>query len=227
MFVHARCLSSSARFVRDSRRAAKEHKNLLHIDTVEKHLRAVDVKNKPEVMKFHWFQKAVWMDDQPVYTAEELRDLTIEYMSRNGRPAFAARCTPSACFDTASMLTRALRTRRRDHGSAGGRAVWGNHHQKVHKHVHTYESFDGGCVFQRAPSASSVGMQRWEVHAEGGAGGSSGPASSCAARKFRQMRSLGQGCDQNAINSLLLRCAMHAGCAARVCRKSVSRSILG
>jgi len=31
-----------------SRKAAKAHKDLLHIDTVDKHLRAVDVKNKPE-----------------------------------------------------------------------------------------------------------------------------------------------------------------------------------
>ena len=31
-----------------SRKAAKAHKNLLHIDAVEKHMRAVDVKHKPE-----------------------------------------------------------------------------------------------------------------------------------------------------------------------------------
>jgi hypothetical protein len=31
-----------------SRKAAKAHKNLLHIDSVEKHMRAVDVKHKPE-----------------------------------------------------------------------------------------------------------------------------------------------------------------------------------
>ena len=66
-----------------SRKASKAHKDLVHIDTVDKHLKTVDAKNKPEVQKHHWFQKAVWMDDKPVYTRDELRDLTIEYLSRN------------------------------------------------------------------------------------------------------------------------------------------------
>lgn len=88
----------SVHFVYASRKAAKEHKNLLHIDTVDKHLKSVDVKHKPEVFKFHWFQKAVWMDDQPVYTVEELRDLALEYVTRNGMHTKAALCERRMSF---------------------------------------------------------------------------------------------------------------------------------
>ena len=37
----------------------------------------------PAVQKYHWFQKAVWMDEKEVYTQDELRDLALEYIARD------------------------------------------------------------------------------------------------------------------------------------------------
>ncbi|EKX55094.1 hypothetical protein GUITHDRAFT_149954 [Guillardia theta CCMP2712] len=66
-----------------SRKAAKTHKELIHIDKCALHIQTKDLKWKPELTKMHWFQKAVWMDAKDVYTRQELNDLALEFICRN------------------------------------------------------------------------------------------------------------------------------------------------
>mmetsp|Transcript_27172 Transcript_27172/g.52983 ORF Transcript_27172/g.52983 Transcript_27172/m.52983 type:complete len:184 (+) Transcript_27172:20-571(+) len=67
----------------NSRKAAQKQGELLHDDKKAMHILTKDLKWKPHLQKFQWFQKAVWMDQKKSYTVEELTALAAEYVSRN------------------------------------------------------------------------------------------------------------------------------------------------
>uniref|UniRef100_A0A7S1DMT3 Translation machinery-associated protein 16 n=1 Tax=Hemiselmis andersenii TaxID=464988 RepID=A0A7S1DMT3_HEMAN len=67
----------------NSRKAAQKQGELLHDDKKAMHILTKDLKWKPQLQKFQWFQKAVWMDQKKMYTVEELTALAAEYVTRN------------------------------------------------------------------------------------------------------------------------------------------------
>lgn len=93
-----------------SRKAAKANKDLMHLDKKVVHIANKDLKYKNQIRRMEWFQKVVWMDQQPSYTAEELQAIAVEFICRHDDEciqALASSLTGSSTARTIAPTSKA------------------------------------------------------------------------------------------------------------------------